>query len=148
MSSEAHAQEAPGRILVADDDPAMRTSLEGLLSEQYLVTTVDSAARAEATLDQAEFDVVLTDYEMPGGTGIELMKKVRARFPDVLVICLTGHPEQPDLRAAESALALVRVLGKPYDPKRLLTWVENAVRLARVQRATRRLGLLGGNGGP
>jgi DNA-binding NtrC family response regulator len=147
VSTAASGPDAPGRILVADDDPMMCASVEALLSERYQVLTVESAAKAEAALAQSEFDVVLTDYEMPGGTGLDLVKKVRAQFPDVLVICLTGHPDQPDLREAETTLTLVRVLAKPYDPQRLMTWVDNAVRLARMQKATRRLGLHGGGRG-
>jgi len=139
MTDVAAQLAEPGRVLVVDDDASMRASVEALLALQFQVTSAANLNDAAVALGQAEFDVVLTDYEMPGGSGIDLMRLIRERFPNVLVICVTGYPDQPELRQSEAQHALLRVISKPYDPKRLLGWVDNAIRLSRLQRATNRL---------
>jgi DNA-binding NtrC family response regulator len=127
--------ERPGRILIVDDDAAMRMSLSGLLSDDFEVTATGDTAQAEAALRANEFDVVLSDYDMPGETGMEFFRRIHSSYPGVMGILLTGHGEHPDVRRAEADQTVVRVISKPYDPARLLKWVENTVRLARMRQA-------------
>jgi CheY-like chemotaxis protein len=73
------------------------------------------AREAIAALDHV--DVVITDYAMPGDTGLWLLERARERLRPVPVIVLTGYAE---LNAAELAAApFARVLRKPVDPWRL-----------------------------
>lgn len=138
--SEAVSQafDGPGRVLVVDDDPRMRFSVEGILELEFVVTTADSVASAKAALRAQEFDVVLTDYEMPGGSGLDLVRLVNAEYPGVMVILLTGHPDA-EVARSESTQAIVRVLTKPYDAKRLISWIASTVKLARMSRMTSNL---------
>lgn len=128
-----------GRVLVVDDDYLMRLAVEGVLSVDFEVKTASNVTEALSALADAEFDVVVTDYEMPGGSGLDLMRSVETKFPNVMVIMLTGHVEVADVRQAESVQGLIRVLSKPYDPPRLIRWVANTVKLAQMRRATNQL---------
>ena len=128
-----------GRVLIVDDDPSTRVSLEGLLAMEHDVETVGSLDEALAALERAPVDVVLTDYEMPGGTGLELLSAIKEKHPNTMAIMLTGHPELAEVRAAEAEASTARVLAKPYDPKRLLRWVTTTVQLARLRQATNAL---------
>lgn len=139
MNAAADPMTEQGRVLIVDDDERMRASVEALLALQFKVTTAKGMAEAMSALDQAVYDVVLTDYDMPGGTGLELMQAIQARFPSAMIICVTGHPDLPELRESEVQRELLRVIAKPYDPKRLLSWVDNAVKLSRLHQATSRI---------
>lgn len=132
---------ARGRVLVVDDDPAMRTSLEAILGFDFAVTTAQSVALAEEALAAAQFDVVLTDYEMPGASGLDLVKMVNTRYPGVMVILLTGYANIAELQTSETVQSIARVLSKPFDAKRLISWVTTTVKLARMSQATSRIAM-------
>jgi DNA-binding NtrC family response regulator len=138
-SAPAVGLEPAGRILVVDDDPATRASLNGLLAADFVVHTVASVAEALYVLPTDTFDVVLTDYEMPGANGLALAETVNREFPGVMVILLTGHPDLSAVKRAETNRTVARVLSKPYDPRRLLSWLHSTVKLARMSRMTARL---------
>jgi two-component system response regulator HupR/HoxA len=114
-------------------------TLEGILSHDFQVIVAEDAEAAEAALQSDDTDVVLTDYDMPGRNGLELVKTVEQSFPATMVLLLTGHPEISELKRAEEEHHVVRVLAKPYDPKRLVQWVANAVQLSRLRRSTNAL---------
>ena len=126
----------PSHVLVVDDDPKVRESLVTLLEIDFRVTAAGNIAEAERKFGEAEFDVVITDYDMPGGTGLQLVEWLRRRYPGVQVIVVSGHAGAPELQGAERDDSVVRVLAKPYDPRRLTGLVQSATRLARLRRAT------------
>jgi len=73
--------ERPQRVLVVDDDPAVARSLGRLLSVRYEVHTCDGADTALASLERTAFDVLVTDYDMPGHDGAWLLREVARRSP-------------------------------------------------------------------
>jgi len=81
------------RILYVDDEPALldlgKIFLE--LSGQLLVDTVSSAEDALGRLLQQRYDGIISDYQMPGKDGIEFLKYVRSRYPDLPFILFTGR---------------------------------------------------------
>src|SRR5262245_29253755 len=77
-------------ILVVDDEPLIRFSLRDRLSEEgYRVLEAGTVAEAIAAGAESP-DLVLLDYRLPDGDGIEVLKKFKERDPDVLVILLTA----------------------------------------------------------
>jgi len=79
-------------ILVVDDEPASRESLVDVLSEEgYQVAAAASGEEALEAIDTAEFDLVITDLRMPGIDGVTLLREVRRRCPQTLVILITAH---------------------------------------------------------
>ncbi|HKU98561.1 MAG TPA: response regulator [Vineibacter sp.] len=67
-------------------------------------------------------DVLITDVRMPGGNGLDLARRTRARHPDCRIVIMTGHLDQSQIGPAEE-LGAVAVLFKPFSFGRLLTLV-------------------------
>jgi len=78
------------RLLCVEDDPSMRASLGRLLSRHYDTTEVGSAEAALDELSKGPFDGLLTDFDLPGLSGVELCDYVRRRHPEVWCVVLTG----------------------------------------------------------
>jgi DNA-binding NtrC family response regulator len=129
-------QDVLPKVLVVDDDEAMRMSIEAVLDEECSITTAADSAAARTALAAAEFDVVISDYEMPGGSGLSLLKEVHASYPGSVGILVTGHAEHPDVRAVRADAREIHLLIKPYNPSTLLAIVKSAARIARLRRAT------------
>jgi len=80
-------------ILIVDDDPYLRETLENLL--KALEISTDSTSDGQKALDilrEKEYTIVLTDMKMPGINGVDLVKKINDEF-DVNIIAMTGFPE-------------------------------------------------------
>ncbi len=89
--AEARAAESGPTILVADDDPGLRESLERTLArEGYRVVLASDGRAALERLQAGGIDLVLTDLKMPGLSGIELLRATKAVAPDVDVVLLTA----------------------------------------------------------
>ena len=102
-------------ILVVDDDDEVRKALCRLLGADYeVLQQAPNAKVALALLEAHPVDVIVTDYDMPGMSGIELLQHVRLRWPDTLRVLLTGRA---DVHLAARALnegAAHRFLLKPW----------------------------------
>jgi DNA-binding NtrC family response regulator len=79
------------RILVVDDELDLLTALSGTLRQAgYCVRTAHSAERGLTLLEQEAVDVVITDIIMPRKSGIDVISKVHALYPDTRVIAMSG----------------------------------------------------------
>jgi CheY-like chemotaxis protein len=107
-------------ILVVDDDAALRSVLTMRL--EYNGHTVEAAETGLDALNRlayadsvnADYDVVLLDYMMPGITGLMVLNHMQLRYPDVSVVMMTGHAggQIADLALAAGARVC---LTKPFD---------------------------------
>ena len=119
------APTAPARILIVEDDDFVRESMVSSL--EALGHTVTQAADGEAglaALQQAQPDLLITDYLMPGMTGAELMRRTRAMFPDLPMIIATGYA---DMKAIEEVIRDDIVLRKPFQLAELAVSVGQAL---------------------
>src|SRR5262245_43311299 len=81
-----------GTVLIVDDDVAVGDVLAALLSQEgYETRTATSGEDAREFLRTEPADVVITDVQMPGMSGLELFGRVTAPWPDLPVIVLTAH---------------------------------------------------------
>jgi len=120
------------RVLAVDDDPALRKLVRmGLGDLGYEVDLADSVAQAMTCLRTRPYSVVLSDYDMPGGSGLDLLTYVTRVYPDLPFIMLTGHDETPLARSAISSGAL-DFLAKPFGVQQLARTIEQ--NLARFER--------------
>ena len=78
-------------VLVVDDDKNTREGLERALRRLYDVRQAESAPRAMEELARGGVDVMLADLRMPGMDGMELLRRVQARYPDVVCLLLTAY---------------------------------------------------------
>jgi len=117
-----------GAVLVADDDLATRLLFRELLERQgFDVHEAPDGAVAMDMLREHAVDLLITDVWMPGRSGVELLKRVRAEMPYIPVLIMTGRPE---VNAAVECLKLgaVDYLQKPLDLERVVAVVEEALK--------------------
>ncbi|MBA3463659.1 MAG: response regulator [Deltaproteobacteria bacterium] len=118
-------------ILLVDDDGDTGMLLgEGLRSRGFRVQLFDSASACLASLDQAHVGVVVTDVQMPGMSGIELCSILRARYPLVVPIVLSGLDTSKTSEAAAASGAFA-FLAKPTKLTRLASVIREAFEHAR-----------------
>lgn len=116
-------------LLVVDDDGRIRSLLQKFLSQNgYRVTTAASAAEARQRLDQLAFDLLVLDVMMPGESGLDLARAVRARSA-VPILMLTARSEIDD-RIAGLESGADDYLAKPFNPRELLLRVGGILRRA------------------
>ena len=114
-------------LLVADDDPAVRQSLERTLTrEGYTVVLAPDGQAALERLQEGGVDLVLSDLKMPGLTGLELLREAKAVAPDVDVILLTafGTVEEAVRAMKDGATDF---LTKPFQRAQLIKVVRQAL---------------------
>ncbi len=119
-------------MLVADDDPLAAQVLGRALDRAgYAVTAVASGHEAAREVQQISYDAIVSDIDMPGMTGIELLQAVRQLDYEVAIILVTGSPSlDTAVRAVEHGA--VRYLTKPVDHDELVSAVDYAVKVSRL----------------
>jgi two-component system phosphate regulon response regulator OmpR len=122
------ADDAP-HLLVVDDDRRIRDLLSRFLrAEGYRVTTAESAAEARAKLDGLKFDLLILDVMMPGETGFEFAKSIRAGSV-VPILMLTARAEK-ESRIAGLEIGADDYLAKPFEPRELSLRIANILKRA------------------
>lgn len=127
------------KILIVDDERSIRVPLRTfLMAEGHEVEIAENAAQAQALLSNGVWDVVVTDIVLPGISGVELLKTIRAAAPDVQVIMMTGEP------TAETAAEAVRAgasdyLVKPVNKSAILLAVAHALKVKALDDNRRRM---------
>jgi two-component system, LuxR family, response regulator FixJ len=113
-------------VHVIDDDEAMRQSLAFLLDTAGLSPlTYESAPQFLESLDGAPAGVIVTDIRMPEMTGLELVRRLKARGAPHPVIMITGHGDVP-LAVEAMKAGVVDFLEKPFDDESLLSAIRSA----------------------
>jgi DNA-binding NtrC family response regulator len=110
-------------VLLVDDNALVLRSLVRLLTGRFEVHTAASAAEAMERLRQSPCEVVVTDLEMPGEDGLQLLARVRDEFPAVKRVVMSGSPTLS--RALGAPPGLVHVsLPKPFQKEQLMSALE------------------------
>lgn len=78
------------RVLLVDDDAAVRTSLVRILSRRFDVVAAADASEAVRLMADGGVDVVVSDYQMPGKNGIWLLREIQSRYPSVRRVLISG----------------------------------------------------------
>ena len=120
------------KVLVVDDDPLNRSLLRAVLGPSHEVTEAENGTQALALVTKIDPDVVLLDVMMPGMSGHDVCRMIKARADQPLlpVILLTALDEQED-RNAGLAAGADDFLSKPFDRRELLLRTRAFVRLRR-----------------
>ncbi|WP_148252039.1 nitrogen regulation protein NR(I) [Aidingimonas lacisalsi] len=130
--------EETARIVIVDDDRAIRWVLERALAQPDL--EVESFERGDAALERLlkqPPEVLLTDIRMPGLDGLDLMAQVRESYPDLPVIVMTAHSDLDSAVASYQGGAF-EYLPKPFDVDEALSLVRRAVAHARERQSPAR----------
>jgi putative nucleotidyltransferase with HDIG domain len=120
------------RILLVDDELAVRQLLaEGLRMAGYECAMAGNASEALQRLAQERFDLLLSDIQMPGGSGTELLRVVRERYADLDVVMITAVVD------VDVALVAIRngasdYLPKPFNLEQVLITIERVLEKRRL----------------
>ena len=100
-------------ILIVDDEPAQRQLLSTSLAKDYAIVAAANGQEATQLLTRRNFDLIITDERMPGMGGIELIKWIRERSPEIPIIVLTAHG------SVETAVEAIKLGAQEYLTKPL-----------------------------
>lgn len=125
-SRRAERVQAPRILLVDDDRLLLRTTKRVLEQRGYLVSACSRGEEAVGLLDRDAFDVLISDVQMPGFSGLRLLREVRQRELAMPVVLMTGNPEVETAAAAIEHRAF-QYLIKPVPVERLFDAVERAL---------------------
>jgi DNA-binding NtrC family response regulator len=128
------AERSRGRVLVIDDEPDIRESLEALLSsENYRVELAANATEGLKRLEQSTFDLVLLDLMMPDKSGMQVLEEIRARDQETPVFMITAYGS---IQVAVDALkrGASDYFSKPWDNEKLLIEIDRMISARRLER--------------
>lgn len=129
------------KILIIEDEAAIRNVLKNILSEENKDFQIEEAENGKQGLDKlaaSDFDLVLCDIKMPGMDGIEVLERIKSDHPDTAVIMISGHG---DLETAVDSMkkGAYDYISKPPDLNRLLSTIRNAMDRTDLVRENRNL---------
>jgi two-component system, probable response regulator PhcQ len=133
------AVSTPHTILLVDDEPRVLDALRRTLRDSgYRLLTARDGHEALGIIAAGGVDVLVSDIDMPGMSGIELVKEVRRRHPDVVRLLLTGDASLESALEAINDGEVYRYLVKPWKTTELRTILADAfARLAELRAAAR-----------
>ncbi|HEY8484029.1 MAG TPA: sigma-54 dependent transcriptional regulator [Longimicrobiales bacterium] len=126
-------------ILIVDDEANIRRMLAGLLeAEGYRAETAAGGREALEAVEREEPDVVLLDLAMPGLDGLAVLAELRARWPLLPVVMMSGRATLADAVKA-TKLGAFHFIEKPLTPEAVLLTIKGAVELRRARELSRAL---------
>ena len=126
-------------ILVVDDEEAIRALLTDFLTrEGYSVNSAENGIRALEALKKDTFDLVITDLQMPGMDGLELMNSLKEKYPDLVILVMTGYA------SLETTMEAIKngaydYITKPFKIEEMRVAVDNALERFGLSRENARL---------
>ena len=110
----------PVRVIVVDDDTLMREVLKALLREDGFEVAGEARDGQSALLllERVRPDIVCLDVNMPGMSGLDVLKKIRANYPDIRVVMITGDSSMSTVREAVGFGAMGYII-KPFKAGRV-----------------------------
>ncbi|MBM3263210.1 MAG: sigma-54-dependent Fis family transcriptional regulator [candidate division Zixibacteria bacterium] len=128
------------RILIVDDEPSLLQSLDTVLSDQYDTVLARSGEEAVERIRENTPDLVLLDMALPGITGLETLRRIKAFDAGIVVIMITAHERVPDVVAAMK-IGAFNYLIKPLDLDELEVTIANGLQTVRLTRQIEHLRL-------
>ena len=114
-------------ILIVDDEPRVLDALEAVLAAEFRVLRAASGPAALELLRTDDVAVVLTDYKMPGMTGVEMLRECQTIAPDAVRLVLTAYTDVDSLMDAVNTGHIYHFVAKPWDSNELLIVLRRAV---------------------
>ena len=124
----SHETDVMKTMLIVDDEPAVRELLSAILQEcGYSCLAVEDVPAARQALREIPVDLVLTDRDMPGESGLELIRSIKEFHPEIGVIMVTVIDDLDQAREVLD-LGVYGYITKPFTHNQVLITVENALR--------------------
>jgi response regulator RpfG family c-di-GMP phosphodiesterase len=113
-------------LLIVDDEPNVCDSVHDLLRREFRVLKANSAQEGYRIMQEEEVHIVMSDQRMPQITGVELLARVKSKYPQAVRMLFTGYADLESIIAAINQGHIFGFLKKPWQPEEL----EGAVRQA------------------
>jgi DNA-binding NarL/FixJ family response regulator len=114
-------------VLIADDEESIVVSLKRMLEkENFQVETAENGSIALKKLANCHYDIILTDIMMDDISGLKLLKNIKKRYPDVIVVLMTGYASIDTAIDAFRSGASDYIL-KPCSKTKILSSIKNAI---------------------
>jgi two-component system response regulator HupR/HoxA len=120
-------RQVPYGVLIVDDEPAIRESLELTLGAEHRIFTAEGGEQGLEILEREQIACVIADQVMPGMSGVEFLEKVSERSPTTIRMMLTGYADMPSLMRAINESQIYRYIPKPWEPDELRLNVQRAL---------------------
>jgi len=131
----------PPTLLIVDDEVRSLETLRRILEDDFDVKTASTVEQAEAILQKEWVQVILCDQRMPEKTGVEFLKQVREKWPDVIRMIISGYTDSEDIISAVNDAGIYQYITKPWHPDNLILILKNATRLFELQRQNEALSI-------
>ncbi len=119
------------KILLVDDEPNVLKSLSRLLKQYHLITA--SCGEEALLLAKAQsFDLVISDYRMPGINGVDFLIRFKHIQPDAIRMVLTGYADLEGVQHAINDAEVFRFINKPWNNLEIVNAVENGLDHRRI----------------
>jgi serine/threonine-protein kinase len=112
---ENHMTTANYTLLFVDDESAVLKSLKRVFQDDYHVLTAENGAEALGILEKEHVHLIVSDLRMPGMDGLQLLHKVKERWPETIRVMLTGATDVDSVLDDISSGAIYRFITKPWD---------------------------------
>jgi len=106
-------------LLIVDDEPNVSDSVHDLLGREFHVLKAHSAEEGYRLMQQEEVHIVMSDQRMPQISGVELLAKVKARYPQAIRMLFTGFADLESVIAAINQGHIFQFVRKPWQPEEL-----------------------------
>lgn len=127
------------KLLVIDDEPGIRTALKEILSDEgYQVFLAKDGFEGLKAIETQSINLVLLDVWLPNMGGVDVLKKIKELRPEIEIILISGHANV-DLAVKAIKLGAYDFLEKPLSLDRVVTVVDNALRLENLREENRNL---------
>ncbi len=128
-------------VLVVDDEVQSLETLYRILEDDFDVKTALTIFEAEQILQQEWVHIILCDQRMPELTGVEFLKLVREKWPDVIRMIISGYTDSEDIISALNDAGIYQYISKPWHPEKLIPLLKNACKLFELQRQNESLSI-------
>ncbi len=131
---------SPSTILVVDDDEHVRRALRRVLRRaRCRILEAPDATLGLRILEQEPVQVVVSDYRMPGMSGVEFLRIVKERWPRIQRVLLTGQADSTAIEEAVNRSEIFRFIWKPWDDTHLIITIQSAFDQYRIVEQNTRL---------
>jgi len=126
-------------VLVDDDENILRSLKRALARQKWTVLTFSNPEQALEELAFTEVDLVISDYRMPGMSGVEFLKAFKETHKDTIRLILSGQADLDGLMEAINEVEVYRFITKPWNDSELVMMIRQALEFNRLQQENRKL---------
>ena len=121
-------------ILIVDDEIRSLEALERNLADDFEVKTASTIEMAEQILEDEYVQIIMCDQRMPDLTGVQFLKQVRDKWPEIIRIIVSGYTDAEDIITGLNEAGIYQYITKPWRPEKLILILKNALKLFDLQR--------------